>query len=483
MAYYRDQEVLIDGALTIYRIEGSKKGWWYGYFKIGSNSRIRKSLKTTSRRDAIRLAHDEFNRLTALDSQDLPIRSTSFEDLILLYRSARRCGERVQGFHKMLFLYFGQFNDITEINADNIYQWEKWRIRFWTSKEGLRHIKRTGITGGRCLKSNISPRTLKSEAIALRSLLRFAFDRGLIPIIPDINILTNRYTGISDATHRRAAFTENHKARIFRFLNLEYTALLKRQQEKTTGYYHAKAAGRVYMAREINKNRRMWAWCHLLNASGLRPQEAKRLVWNDIQLKFDANQNLDVLEIHVRAEISKVKRRRVVYVIDFGTLTTGDTNLHSVLMRWKDVSPHTEPNDFVFCSVDRDADRSKPSDINLYFSRLIKRRFGKPDSIGANFEPLIKDDEGREYSSYSFRHLYATRMLLKGVQSHFLCDMMGTSEKQLFNFYYEASGEQLKERIFETHRHDIQRKSEISEIRAQRDAMRRSRAIDALKVD
>lgn len=438
MPYYKDHTPIISSGevavCSIYRIEGAKRGWWYVYIAIRGERRIRKSLKTTDRREAERKATQLYYKYRALKEEGIPLQDTSWRNLVDRYTKSKAYGSAVERRIKMLNIYFERYTSIKDITASNITNWAIWRKGFWTSKEGERYKRKQGTRGGRYQNNDIGETTLHFEANVLKSVLSFAKDRGLIQHIPEIHILQNRKTYRKQMLrHRRAAFTPEQHQRILRWLNWQYDKYIKAQKENRRGKYYALNDGREYYRRNILTNRRMHLWCHLLKASGIRCSEAKKLVWKNINIRYDDLNDVEILEIEITEKVSKVRMSRLVYVIDYATVEYGKSSLKAVLDSWKAISPYIEDDDLIFCNVNKNGDRKTLANMPTYFTTMIKKTFGKGEA--KNFEPLIRDSEGKEYSSYSYRHMWATQKLKDGVNIYFVAEMLGSSPLMIRNHY------------------------------------------------
>ncbi len=467
MAYYKEFETIIDGAISIYTTESSSRRWWYCYLKVKGQKRIRKSLRTTSKSEAIRLAKEHYNRLSALESQGLPIHATSFNHLLKMYQASKCYGETTRHRLKWLSYYFGNYTDIKEIDTPSITRWAKWRATFWTSKEGQKYIKDHAITGGRQIHSDIKPRTLKMEAVALKGVLSWAKEKGLIGHLPDIKPLTVMRQYRQNNQHRRAAFTMDNHRMILRYLDLDYKRMKKaRNTRGTTMEIHSRSNKSPYMSVNILKNRRMWCWVHLLRHSGIRCSEALRLRWKHWAQMEDEEHKLVITKIRIDEEVSKVSMLRDVLVVDTSLVRNQKSHLASVLEHWRSITPCSNEDDFIFSDVGthRSPDqhlKDKGSNMDQYFSKMIKNRFAKaPDTW--HITPLINDgaQPPKEYTSTSYRHMYCTESIGKGISTSLIANQMGTSELQIRQTYSHLFSWQYRDKLIDAAiKHDeLQRK-------------------------
>ena len=289
MAYYEDETVtLIENELTLYKVRNNTRSWWYAYVKIPNQPRIRRSMKTTSRRDAERKAKTLYFKLRSYAEEGLPLLDTSWSMLRKRFKESRHLGDTYKARLKMLDLYFGKYTNIKDITTDIIAVWVEWRKTFWMSKEGKAYLKKHKVKGGRHLYNEIGITTLEREARALRAILHFARDRGLLSYVPEIGLLR----GLSRkrlVRARRAAFTSKEHGRICRYLDEQYKKALTLQVEGEPP------------RTQLLKNRRMHLWVHLLHKTGIRPGEAADLLWNNIGKRYDNENKTYILEIEITA--------------------------------------------------------------------------------------------------------------------------------------------------------------------------------------
>jgi len=450
VAYYGKHHILVKGELQIFTIKGAKNQRWYCIVKIGKEPRIRKALGTTRRNDAERYAYDLYNGLRALHAEGMPIVATGWDKLTEKYKSERNYGNTTHHRLKMLTLFFTKVKDIKEIDAAMINRWVKWRKDYWLSPAGRKYIKQNGIVGGRHLTANIGATTLKLEATALKGILKFAFERGIIPFIPDIAPLTKRRSFKGDKTHRRSAFTNAQHARILKYLNDEYRKLNKQAAVKGSGYFHAKAKGLEYMLFPRQRNRRMYAWCMLLATSGIRPQEAKQLLFKDIQPYTDFTNDALLTEINISAAVAKTGEPRLIYVVDSGTTyrETRRSLLWDTMEEWRAMARYNDDDDYIFSNTNEMGAKYETANMGLYFSRMIKG-FGKAGTKAENYKAFVKEDSKEFYSSYSYRHRFITESLKKGVSPYFISTHCGTSLTQIRKAYSKVIGIDLKDEFFE----------------------------------
>lgn len=106
--------------------------------------------------------------------------------------------------------------------------------------------------------------------------------------------------------------------------------------------------------------------------------------------------------------------------------------------RFKKISTHTAPDDYVFCGFEGEP----VVNFNNAFKRLL---------VNLN---MLEDRWGARRSIYSLRHFYCTQSLLSGVQIHMLAKNMGTSIAHIEQHYSHVlttmQAKQLQTKKFRT---------------------------------
>lgn len=454
MAYYTEKVELIPNCLSIYRSTQTKKGWWSAYIKIKGHPRERRSLKTTSKREAEAKAVSLYYKMRSLAEEGLPIKATSWNDLRKRYRNAVDYADSTENRLRMLDIFYGEFNDIKEINTEFIGQYEKKRLNYWSTPEGKRHAKKNN-----CHNYNTGETTLRMEMTTLNAILKWAFMRGLIPFVPEIGFFrkTRRY-GINYNT--RGEITPTLHRKIWQYLDNEYKALLRRQSDPPdTSFYHAKRRlinktgnnevtddeVRATLGRKnIIKNRRMWIYYHCMHKGWMiRCSEWRQLKWHNISTLFYDELGKDVLEVEIPKHVSKNKRNRNAYIIDYDTVH-GDVEKEGTLIRmlkqWHEITPYGEDDDFIFCNIDERGDRNTAAMMNVYFGKLLKRL------------DIRTDDDGRRLTAYSLRHAGISNAIRNGVDVFKISKAADTSPTQIRKHYSKLFDEEVIEDFVEAER-------------------------------
>jgi integrase len=147
---------------------------------------------------------------------------------------------------------------------------------------------------------------------------------------------------------------------------------------------------------------------------GFRTQEARLLKWKDIKKITPADKDT-FAEVVVRGENTKVRKTRTI------EMRRGD-----VFQRIKGYSQHTEREDFVFSTYDKNEVLSKKRLYTLFnqLREIVKTKH-------ADF------DETK--SLYSLRHFWITIRILAGLNVYDIAKISGTSLQQIQKHYDAAA--------------------------------------------
>ena len=158
----------------------------------------------------------------------------------------------------------------------------------------------------------------------------------------------------------------------------------------------------------------------IMTNTGMRPSEARNLRWRDVASQTD-KQDRQFVRMNVRG---KGKFRTLVAA----------SNVATYLDRIRQISKHTEPDDFVFVTDEGKMART------LYYS-LVERLLIESG--------LQISSSGSRRSTYCFRHTYATFRLTEGVDVYFLAKQMGTSVKMIEDHYGHVTPVKNADRILQ----------------------------------
>jgi integrase len=167
--------------------------------------------------------------------------------------------------------------------------------------------------------------------------------------------------------------------------------------------------------------------------TGLRTGEQKQLKWSDISWTEhkDANNEVPLLKIRVRAVTSKVRKTRSFMVRDNGYLDDYRKEQWQIIRDYEKKNSLEEMN-FGEALVFSTDGRTQIDD------RVIKQYFTKTLKLAEI------DTANRDLVPYSFRHFFITNRIMSGLSYRQISDMCGTSATQIENTYYHINEEIMR---------------------------------------
>ncbi len=180
--------------------------------------------------------------------------------------------------------------------------------------------------------------------------------------------------------------------------------------------------------------------------TGMRPSEARNLRWRDVETRQDKEgRRLVVLQVR-----GKKKQRQLVAA----------SNVAEYLERVRQLSRYTEPDDPVFSVRDatptgsrarapRQPDKAEAKKQGKIVVEAVSEAAANWKSANSLYKAMVRDlleksgllvgSNGKDRSTYCFRHTYATFRLGEGVDVYFLAHQMGTSVKMIEQHYGHAN--------------------------------------------
>ena len=410
MPAYTDKISLYDNHCIVYTRSNSKKGVYQARFSFpGKKGYIRKSLKTTSQTEAIAVAQNLYLTLRARIDQNIPVDTTPFVNAAQIFLETRfnstdhRSTEYEYIFTNWLTPFFGDFDDVTNIDDATIVQYWDWRISYWQNHTTT--VRATTANRDVTNKKPFSRETARREAIVLRRFFDFLFSRGYVGRKPIIQ------------PPRSIKSTDNSRGR---FSIASYRLLLRRLEADLR---RKPSADRIrYHLPRMRRLQRLRYWILLLSSSGLRPQEAKLLKQHQIVLETDKHSGKQFTRINLYKEQSKQQRAaRTVLTFDNEANYNYFQRYLAVLADYND--DLVGPNKFVFPSF---RNKEQHFDPQSAFKILLKTY------------DLYRDDENRARSSYSLRSFYISRRLEAGCPLYTVATNCGTSYDQIYKHYADS---------------------------------------------
>lgn len=247
-------------------------------------------------------------------------------------------------------------------------------------------------------KNPISLSTILNEQSTINAMIKWLHSRGETYINSfEFEHISKKNKSQEDI--KRSSFTDQ-EVRDIRVYIPQYIALAK--NDMTNLANRAKVLAGYYLL--------------IASITGLRPGEQKQLTWKDIKFE-EIKKNkvkIDVVNITVRKETSKVRKTRDFFVRDkeyFDDLFKITTPNHKT---------KTYANNFIF-SYDGKTVVSQRA-ILYHFHKILKE--------------LEINEKNRELVPYSFRHYFITHRIKSGLTYKDIADMCGTSTTQIEKTYY-----------------------------------------------
>ncbi len=436
MAFYENAHRLRDGAILVYTRPGRKKTTYQARLKIhGLVGYVTKSLKTAELNAALAEAEDLYYELRAAHKQGLDVRvagNLRFKDLWTRFYDAHKTGLSIhrQRLHKSFsenyFIpYFGEHR-VADMADAFVEQYWDWRINFYNPE------RREAEGRDDPIPANAAPvpaqKTLDMEAGMLRQIFRWGKRVGFVKREPWVKAPKVTHT---KGVVRRPTFTEEEWKKIYEHLRKWVGEKTQTTKGKNGGKLHRSGPHALHrLQREMLRH-----YLLFMANSGLRPNEARQLLWRDIREETDED-GAPALVIEV-APTTKTGARTVVC----------REGASRYLERLKKLSNHTEPDNHVFCGYD-----GEPVDnFNKSFKKLLT-------DLG-----LLNDRWGKRRSIYSLRHFYCTESLLSGVPIHVLAKNMGTSVTYIEHHYSHVltimQAKQLRTKKFKSEKTEAEKPS------------------------
>lgn len=394
-----DAQTFNNGRITIFKRDNSRKGIWHYRLSIRNKTGyVTRSTKTPDYHEAVKIAQTDYEEFTYRVSNGREIhQDVKFRQLWITFRktpkvslSSEHRRRMYEGNGSRYFVPFFGDRRVGAITDTTIGAYWEWRLAYWSNQ------KSTPATA----KITPKPKTLQMEAQMLRQFFNWVFLQGYLA---RELIVTSPLPKESTQVTRHPAFDKSQ----WKALRKRLTSWCREPKSATKG---PNAVERAH--RELFNN-----YVLFLANSGLRPNEARQLTWDDIKDLTDRDGQKRKIKIAVPG--GKTGKRDCIPT----------KSAKRYLNRVRNQSQHTQKTDFVFCYED-----GKPISVptmSAKFTRLLAET------------PLQHDRQGRNFTLYSLRHTYATFRLLAKIDPLLLAKNMGTSVKMIEEHYSHVKTEQF----------------------------------------
>lgn len=420
----QDEFELKDGNIFVYRRSDVTKPLWQCRIKFPNQRYVRKSLKTRNKATAIQKAEKLFDDLRFRHERGMPLQSYGFADALEAYFTwlenqtktepdadkARRLEKKLSNqkkYSRYVREYFGE-RLLDGITGGDIEQYKDWRKSYWTTGAGSKLKFIEYVRNGRTVRTKPpigklpSLSTLASED----ALLRAVFDRAVRR-----SWITREY--VPEITTVRPA-----KVRRFGFTDVEVGYILDMAQKRID---EAENDHLIYLRGMLRD------FVGLLAFTGMRPFEAMKLQWHDIETYKTKSGKLAT-----KIYVSGKNKERILVTRDDATDYVFNIDQRINIYRLgNDDGAHDELTGYVFSQIDGTQIKS--------FKKGLRTLL---EAAGAR-----QDTRGKERDAYSFRHYYATQRLQKGVSVYSLAENMGTSVQVIEDHYGHLKPEMVGDEL------------------------------------
>ena len=417
---------MLTETVWVYQRDNKPENAFYAYIRMPEGDRIRRSLKTTQLAKAMILAEQLYMSLRAERLSGISTSRTSWKEAAEDFRTYKvnndgRISANTANALGMLDLFFADYKDLNQITTQTIRSWFNWRRDFWQTEAGKLEYKKRGLVGGYAHKNNVGGYTIKRDLFVLKAVLVFAKDRGKVLQIPDFKAVLSDKAVQEGAKRRRAEISSSQFRTILNKLRKrEHTLLTRRslQVERSVNTHNTDL--------RLWQHRALEFFVHLIDKTGLRVQEAKRLRFEDVSLHTEgAESTIEFVKIEVRKEVSKVKKHRVCFSLEYDQTKSRKSTLWSKYILLQEAIQAVDaflPSDFIFRDLRNPGNHIYK--VDTAFNDYIKRHLD-----------LDKDRHGNRYSATSLRHRFITKAIKQGNSVGFVAELCGTSEKMIRQHY------------------------------------------------
>ena len=404
---YESQHKLRDGAVLVYVRSHGKKNIYQVRIRVPDTTHyIVRSLKTESLSEALRKAEDLFDELRFAKKQGLDITAAElrFKGLWQRFYNAHEISLSIyrQRLHKgnarrYFIPFFGEYK-VSDIPDMVIEQYWSWRINFYKAKI-INDPNDKSVPANAAMVP--SQKTIDMEAGMLRQIFRWGKRMGFVKREPWIkSIKVKHEKGVT----RRPSFTLEEWRTIYTYLRTWVDEKITVSPSKAGGSLHRSGPHSLHrFQREMLRN-----YILFMANSGLRPNEAHQLRWQDVRMESDEDEK-PILVVEV-APSTKTGARTVV--------CREDTEKY--LNRICKISSHTDAQ----CLIFSDKEGMPIQSFNKTFHKVLSAL------------DLLTDRWGAKRTIYSLRHFYCTQTLLSdNAPIHIVARNMGTSVSYIEKHY------------------------------------------------
>lgn len=394
---------ICDGKVLIFHRADSPN--WYAQWRRNDGSQFQRGLRTADRAAAIEVARTEYMKYTFREEHGLSETTKGFgtvADVLLAELEAKRLarGEgdgKVKAYRqrieRYLKPYFGQ-RPIDQIRPADIEKYRDWRLAYWITGPGSKQEFLEYRRAGKAIRAPLANRRKGNgdkalgEDVTLRQIFACAvkngwLEQGRVPLVK---------------SRRPSDKSRPH------FTPAEVDALMV----SAPAWIEAAPYKRSKPIRRLTTD-----FITLLFATGMRPSEAIKLTWGDVEF-FRDEEGIKNLRLWV-SDDTKTGKREVVAL--------PGAEVVIMRMRAERTKAQVQPDQWLFTTT---AGRRVTD-----FGRLMK--------AWLLFAKVRTNPRGEPRSVYSCRHTYITNALNRGLSTHLIAVNCGTSTDMIDKFYSKVS--------------------------------------------
>ena len=369
---FLNQEPILGGKAYIYTTPASNGTYQFRTWVKSEKYYFRKSLRTKTKSDAIILGEELMVSILSKVHQGHKIGGFSWGELcqdFLDHQKVRVTNGRITDgryrtlktqVNKHLLKYLSERVLVSEINVNSFLDYGLFR------KEKNPEVK---------------DETIRNEHTTINSIIKFGHRNGYTPI-SKVHVEEIKITEVS----RRDAFTLD-EIKSLKVSTHEWIDQANLDEET----YYRKIIGIFWI---------------MLARSFTRFGELKQLKWKMVKTMIEENnkgEKFQLLQLDLPAHICKNRKSRTV-------LCRGGDVLNGV----KKISKFTDPEDYVFCRMEKNKMISKSQYYRLWNSLL-------------KYSKKTTEEIGKKLTFYSLRHFGITRKLYKKTPHYTVAKYAGTS--------------------------------------------------------
>ncbi len=389
---------------------------WFALWRTDDGTQIQQSLRTTDRALATERATRLYIEYETKVKHGLSVKTTTFGyvcDVLLtevedeLVQRGKEHTTKLKDYRTRIERYFKPYfgdKPIDTIRSADIAKYRDWRRVYWTTGPGSKQTELTYVRNGRTIKAPLARHRKGNgdatlpEDVTLRAIFNCAAKHGWInqERIPKIETRKGR-------DNPRAAFTLEEEEALLATANT---------------WVDAARNDKIKAVRQLTTD-----YVSILFATGMRPSEALKLKWRDIEPFKDADGVRNV-RIWV-ANDSKTGKRDPV------TRAYAEVTIMAMMLDRLGKPELKLPDQPVFVTPDG----QRPANFAGQFGRWL------------DFAGILKNARGEKRSIYSCRHTYITWALSAGFTTHEVSRQVGTSTGMIDRFYSKVSSSMNASRL------------------------------------